>query len=182
MRIRAAPILAVVGRKNSGKTRIVEYLVSNLAATGIRIAVLKHVHHPDFTLDTPGKDSWKHARAGARVVVIVGKNEIAVIKKVDTSNYDMDELLSTLKEENLDLICLEGFHSLIARDESVFKIVTARNQSELEDTLRGTAPPILAISGLVSKEGLKSKSGLPIINLELEGEKLVKLIKNRVLK
>ncbi|NIN51937.1 MAG: hypothetical protein GTO23_02040 [Nitrososphaeria archaeon] len=63
MQLRATPILVVVGKKDSGKTRVIEYLVSNLAATGMRVAILKHVHHPDFTLDIQGKDSWKHARA-----------------------------------------------------------------------------------------------------------------------
>ncbi|PMP97204.1 MAG: molybdopterin-guanine dinucleotide biosynthesis protein MobB, partial [Nitrososphaera sp.] len=48
-------VIAVVGRKKSGKTTIVEGVTGALTKLGCRVAVLKHIHHDDFDVDVPGK-------------------------------------------------------------------------------------------------------------------------------
>jgi molybdopterin-guanine dinucleotide biosynthesis protein B len=55
------PIIAIVGRTNSGKTTLIEQLIPALARRGCRVATIKHHHHGDFEADHPGKDSWRHA-------------------------------------------------------------------------------------------------------------------------
>ena len=82
-------ILAVVGSKNSGKTTTVELLVEGLTKNGHQVATVKRIHEPDFTIDTPGKDSWKHAKAGARTVVCVAPKEMTIIRKVDTTKISL---------------------------------------------------------------------------------------------
>ncbi len=180
--LNTVPVLAVVGRKATGKTRVLEYIVSRLASSGIKIAVLKHVHHPNFTIDTPGKDTWKYGKAGARAVMVVGKEEIAVIRKIDASSYNLPELLGLLDRDNLDMICLEGFHSSVAKDRRIFKIVTAKDQDDLTATLNGTVPPILAVCGLISRKKSGFEGEIPVINIDVENNQLIRLIEQQFLK
>ncbi len=70
-------IVAVVGNSNSGKTTAVEVLIKGLTEKGYKIGSAKHIPDPEFTIDTKGKDTWKHARAGANTVLSVGQNELA---------------------------------------------------------------------------------------------------------
>ena len=52
---------------------------------------------------------------------------------------------------NLDIVFIEGFHSLIAKRADVPKIITAIDEEGLKQTLEGTVEPILAIAGIVAK-------------------------------
>ncbi|MEK6695521.1 MAG: molybdopterin-guanine dinucleotide biosynthesis protein B, partial [Nitrospirota bacterium] len=70
------PILCFVGRSNSGKTTLIERLISVLVQDGYRIATIKHAGH-GFNLDTEGKDSWRHKRAGASTVIVTTKGSLA---------------------------------------------------------------------------------------------------------
>ncbi len=70
-------IIHIVGRKNSGKTRLVVDLVQSLTASGLKVATIKHTHH-QHELDTPGKDSWAHRQAGASIVGVLAQNMSAV--------------------------------------------------------------------------------------------------------
>ena len=49
-------VLGVVGWSGSGKTVLLEYLVAQLTADGLRVNVIKHSHH-DIMLEPPHKDS-----------------------------------------------------------------------------------------------------------------------------
>jgi len=176
------PIIAVIGRSKSGKTTLVEYLISRLSKEGLKVGTIKHVHHKDFSINTEGKDTWRHSKAGAEVVVTVAPREIAVIKKLENSKLQVEEIVDLLKNEELDLLILEGFHSLMAKRKDVFKIVTAKGKEDLLETLEGTLFPILAITGPVARR--KTDIGevdLPVIDLYTEGERVLKLVKNRVL-
>jgi molybdopterin-guanine dinucleotide biosynthesis protein B len=74
-------ILAVVGTKKAGKTTTIEALIRELSKRGYRVAAIKHIPDPDFSVDTPGKDTWRYAQAGARTIVSVAEKEIATIEK-----------------------------------------------------------------------------------------------------
>ena len=85
-------VIAVVGTKNSGKTTTIEYLVSELTKRGHRITVIKHISKPDFTIDTPGKDTWKFAKAGAKTIISVAQNEVAKIEKIKLENFQVKQI------------------------------------------------------------------------------------------
>jgi molybdopterin-guanine dinucleotide biosynthesis protein B len=70
-----------VGRSNSGKTTLIERLILELTETGYRVATIKHAGH-GFDLDTEGKDSWRHKRAGASQVVVLSKGSLAMFTDV----------------------------------------------------------------------------------------------------
>ncbi len=78
------PIFSVVGPKNTGKTTLIERLIPALGRRGFRVGALKHHHAGDFQADTPGKDSWRHARAGARVTGVIAPGKLALFVATDT--------------------------------------------------------------------------------------------------
>ena len=105
-------IVAVVESKQSGKTTAIENLVQGLTKRGYRIATVNHIPEADFTIDKEGKDTWRHTRAGASIVITVAPNELAIIKKVDTTKYSLNEIVRNV-EDDVDITILEGFRKLI---------------------------------------------------------------------
>ncbi len=99
-------IVAVVGFKGAGKTRLIENLVRCLSSKGYRVGTLKHStpHHP---LDTPGKDTWRHREAGAEASAVIADGRAAIF--IDRP-LSLAEALDTLGP--LDLVVLEGFKSV----------------------------------------------------------------------
>ncbi|MFO0903244.1 MAG: molybdopterin-guanine dinucleotide biosynthesis protein B [Pirellulales bacterium] len=67
----------IIGGKNHGKTTLVEELVAELTARGLRVGTIKHTHH-HHELDVPGKDSHRHRAAGAAVVGILTRSLNAI--------------------------------------------------------------------------------------------------------
>ncbi|WP_447977572.1 molybdopterin-guanine dinucleotide biosynthesis protein B [Candidatus Nitrospira bockiana] len=117
----AVPILSFVGRSNSGKTTLIERLIPELVLAGYRVATIKHAGH-GFDLDTEGKDSWRHKRAGASSVIVVSKGSLALFSDV-SSEIRVEELRERFLSRDLDLIIAEGWKS-----EGFPKIVVVRDQ------------------------------------------------------
>jgi molybdopterin-guanine dinucleotide biosynthesis protein MobB len=180
--------ISVIGASGSGKTATIEYLISRLSKVGFKVGSIKHVHRAEFSIDTPGKDTWRHMKAGALVTVSVAPKEIAVIKKITASKpgcqHDLDEILSLLAAEGLDIVFLEGLHSLVAGRADIPKIVAAKDLDDLKKMLEGTAPPILAITGLVARgrSGVRLPSGVkvPVVDLSRDGDLLFGLVKDYI--
>jgi molybdopterin-guanine dinucleotide biosynthesis protein B len=63
-------IVAVVGFSETGKTRLVARLITELRRRGVRVAAVKRCGH-GFSLDAEGKDSADFAAAGAEGVALV---------------------------------------------------------------------------------------------------------------
>ncbi len=100
------PIVSIVGRSGSGKTTLIERLIPVLAARGARVATVKHHRHRS-PVDVPGKDSWRHARAGARAVVVAGAAELAFFRPMEGP----PALEGIVREylHDVDLVLTEGF-------------------------------------------------------------------------
>lgn len=131
------PVFSVVGGKsNVGKTTIICAIVEELKNRGYRVATIKH-HGKDFEMDYPGKDTWKHAQAGADRVIISSPVKMASIERVE-KEYDLDDIISTI--DNVDIIITEGykeeykpklevirkgvFENLVSKEDELFAIVT----------------------------------------------------------
>ncbi|MCW4005207.1 MAG: molybdopterin-guanine dinucleotide biosynthesis protein B [Candidatus Bathyarchaeota archaeon] len=171
-------VIAAVGTSGSGKTTTLEYLISNLTKEGYKIGTIKHVHHRGFSMDKEGSNTWRHAKAGSKVTAAISPEEIAVIKKTDAALNDLDQVIALLEREQLDIIFIEGFHSLIAKREDVPKLITAKDVENLHRTLEGTAQPILAVTGVIGEnKPADSGTDIPILKLPEEGEQILQLIR-----
>lgn len=103
--IEMIPIISVVGKSNVGKTTLLEKLLPELKKRGYRVATIKHDVH-GFSIDQPGKDTWRHAQAGADMVIISSQQKMAVIERVEQERT-LDEIATGI--ENIDLILTEGY-------------------------------------------------------------------------
>jgi molybdopterin-guanine dinucleotide biosynthesis protein MobB len=127
MRVKV-PVVAVVGSKDSGKTIVVENLVHELTKKGYRVATAKHVNIKGFSIDTKGKDTWRHLTAGANPVISVSDAETAIMIKNGEKKFSPNQILRFAPE--IDVILLEGFSWLVLGDEYVGKIFCVKNMEE----------------------------------------------------
>ena len=101
------PIVSIIGKSNSGKTTLIEKLIKELRRRNYRVATVKHhVHTDQQSFDTPGKDSYRHAQAGAEQVVL--------ISPLTTVTFAYPPQPPTLQEvanqiQGVDVILAEGF-------------------------------------------------------------------------
>jgi molybdopterin-guanine dinucleotide biosynthesis protein MobB len=144
-------VIAVVGSKSSGKTTTIEALTRELTRRGYRIAAVKHVPEPEFTMDTVGKDTWRFAQSGAETIISVASHEIATIEKVKTENFPLKEILQ--KCEGFDVVFLEGFRKFVVEQRYIYKIVTVKYIKEALEAAK-SFKPILAFVGPCSTENL----------------------------
>jgi len=96
-------ILGIYGYHNSGKTELVEKLVERLTSKDYRVATIKNIPR-EFSIDTEKKDTWRHKKAGAEVVVASSLNETTFIFG---RNMALDEIFTRL--EGYDVILVEGY-------------------------------------------------------------------------
>lgn len=102
-------VFGITGWKNSGKTRLVAGLVSELTSRGFAVSTIKHAHH-GFDVDKPGTDSFAHREAGAREVALVsGIRWVLMHELRDEKEPTLDEILARLSP--CDLVIIEGFKS-----------------------------------------------------------------------
>jgi molybdopterin-guanine dinucleotide biosynthesis protein B len=101
-----AAIISFIGKSNSGKTTLLEKVISELNSRKYRIATIKHTAE-EATLDTPGKDTWRHLRAGSKATAIGSDKRIVLIKPVKSKSTV--EEMARLLGEDYDIIITEGF-------------------------------------------------------------------------
>ena len=99
------PIVSLVGKSGSGKTTFLEKLLPELKRRGYRVATVKHDIH-GFDVDHPGKDTWRHAQAGADAVVISSPRRMALIQRLD-EEMSLDEIAGYM--QSVDIIITEGY-------------------------------------------------------------------------
>lgn len=100
------PVISIVGGKShSGKTTLLEKIIREAKRRGWRVATLKHDVH-EFEMDKPGKDTWRHAQAGADFVAISSPQKIAILESV-SEEQPIDEVLARI--QGVDVIFTEGY-------------------------------------------------------------------------
>jgi molybdopterin-guanine dinucleotide biosynthesis protein MobB len=99
-------ILLIVGKKKVGKTTLIENLITRLKNRGHRIGSMKYTTQ-DHEFDTPGKDSFRHAQAGAESTLILSPTKIALFSRTLRSRK-VEQLLDFVFAD-CDLVIGEGF-------------------------------------------------------------------------
>lgn len=100
-------IFGVTGWKNSGKTGLMERLITEFTARGLTVSSIKHAHH-SFDIDHPGRDSYRHRDAGVRQVLLASRNRWALMHELrDEDEPSLGDLLKQLSP--VDLVLIEGY-------------------------------------------------------------------------
>ena len=100
-------VFGLAGWSGSGKTTLVARLVPELVRRGFSVSTMKHAHH-DFDVDTPGKDSYEHRRAGATEVLVTSNNRWALMHELRGTPEPTPEALIQAMTP-VDLLLIEGF-------------------------------------------------------------------------
>ena len=100
--------VAFIGRKNSGKTTLIEQVIAELTRRGMAVSSLKHHSHDDFEIDIPGKDSYRHHEAGTIATSIASAHRFGLIEKTGTIADDPAQqciqAISALPASNLVIV------------------------------------------------------------------------------
>lgn len=100
-------VFGIVGYKNTGKTGLMERLVTEITGRGLTVSTIKHAHH-NFDVDHAGKDSFRHRAAGASQVLLSSSNRWALMSELrGAEEPKLDDLLA--KMTPVDLILIEGY-------------------------------------------------------------------------
>lgn len=102
---KGVPVVSMVGRSGVGKTTALEPIIRELKRRGYKVGTVKHHRHA-FDVDQPGKDSWRHARAGSDAVAIAGVDKLAVVRRLQ-AEMSLDEIVSLLGD--VDIVITEGY-------------------------------------------------------------------------
>ncbi|HEX9790470.1 MAG TPA: molybdopterin-guanine dinucleotide biosynthesis protein B [Kiloniellales bacterium] len=100
-------VFGLAGWSGAGKTTLVCALIPALTRRGLRVSTLKHAHHA-FDIDTPGKDSYEHRRAGATEVMVASANRWAIVHELrGEPEPASSELIRRMT--SVDLLLIEGY-------------------------------------------------------------------------
>jgi molybdopterin-guanine dinucleotide biosynthesis protein B/molybdopterin-guanine dinucleotide biosynthesis protein len=122
---RAAPasesqpaLVAIVGKSDSGKTTLVERLIPELKALGLRVGSVKHDAH-DFEIDHAGKDSWRHGQAGGEAYAVASPQRLAFVTQLP------EELpIETIARRffaGFDIVVAEGYKRSAPHKVEIFR-------------------------------------------------------------
>jgi molybdopterin-guanine dinucleotide biosynthesis protein B len=100
------PIVSIIGKANSGKTTLLERLIPALMARSVRVGTIKH-HVHEFDMDTPGKDTWRHKQAGAKVVALSSPTGLGIVRDTER-DIPLSEVVSRYFDD-VDLVMTEGY-------------------------------------------------------------------------
>ncbi len=136
--------IGVIGRSGTGKTTLIEKIVSHLVSKGLTVGAIKHSSHQNF--DLSGKDTHRIRDAGAEIVVGISREEIITLRSA-TKNFTSTQQLQDLIMDEVDVIIIEGFRSLVRKDNSILKIILAQDTKHLQPWLPGLVGRKIAVLG-----------------------------------
>jgi molybdopterin-guanine dinucleotide biosynthesis protein B len=119
-------ILQIVGFQNSGKTTLMEKLISRANQKGLKAASIKHHGHGGVPNDgSSTKDSIRHFKAGAIVSSVTGGGVIQLSARVD--DWSLEEIIKLYSFFSIDVIFVEGY-----KREYYPKVVLIRDETDLQ--------------------------------------------------
>jgi molybdopterin-guanine dinucleotide biosynthesis protein MobB len=105
----APTVVAIVGRKNSGKTTLLVAVAAELRRRGYRVASMKHGHHR-FEIDHEGRDSWRHVHeGGVEAVLLVSAGKIALVMDAPEEPDPETLLRRHYAGQAYDVVLVEGY-------------------------------------------------------------------------
>ena len=131
-------IYGVTGWKNAGKTTLMERLVQEFVARGLKVSTVKHAHH-DTDVDQEGRDSFRHRTAGAQEVMLASPKRWALMHELrGDAEPPLSELLARMS--TVDLILVEGYKSEAHPKIEAYRSVSVKAPlAETNATIRAIA-------------------------------------------
>lgn len=175
---RPSPAVSFVGRQNSGKTTLLEKIIAELTRQGLAVGTLKHHGHPDFEIDIPGKDSYRHRAAGSKATAILSSKRLALTCDL-TQEISCSEALDLMP--NYDLVLVEGFRGIglpsiellraenpkdqIAAKALIDRLSGAHSCSDIETPDRPAAPAAI-VTNMPAVEQVARETAVEVFGFE----------------
>ena len=175
---RPSPAVSFVGRQNSGKTTLLEKIIAELTRQGLAVGALKHHGHPDFEIDIPGKDSYRHRAAGSKATAILSSKRLALTCDL-TQEISCSEALELMP--NYDLVLVEGFRGIglpsiellraenpkdqIAAKALIDRLSGAHSCSDIETPDRPAAPAAI-VTNMPAVEQVARETAVEVFGFE----------------
>src|SRR5688500_2967334 len=118
--MRRPPMVAVIGRKHSGKTTLTVRLSAALHARGHRVMTIKHGSHT-FNIDPATTDTYRHYHEGAAErVAMSAPDKFALIARWDAELGP--EEIAERHMSDADIVICEGFKMSALPKIEVFRV------------------------------------------------------------
>lgn len=144
----------ITGRKNSGKTHLMERLVAEFTRRGLAVSTVKHAHHA-VDIDQPGRDSYRHREAGAHEVIVASQRRWALMHELRGADEPaLDALLARLAP--VDLVLVEGYKA------APHPKIEAHRAETGQPLLATGNPTIRAVASNAAPAGL----AVPVLDLD----------------
>lgn len=151
--------IGVLGDSGTGKTTLIEQIISNLSAKGFKVGAVKHSSHDIFDLE--GKDTRRFRNAGADVVVGISEEETMIVKKA--ANPRNIEAIEEILGSDVDVVFMEGLRAFVGKEDRILKIVIINSPDTLPRLLSDLKGRIV----VVMRAAWKSKPNYKIKDLTI---------------
>jgi molybdopterin-guanine dinucleotide biosynthesis protein MobB len=156
--MRQPPMVAIIGKKHSGKTTLTVRLTAELHRRGHRVMTIKHGSHT-FNIDPTTTDTYRHYHEGnAERVAMAAPDKFALI--VRWSEEEGPEEIAARHMSDADIVVCEGFKRSRLPKIEVFR--HAAHDSPLYDPTDPASDDYLA----VVSDGPVANVAVPVIRLD----------------
>lgn len=153
-------VISVIGYSNTGKTTTIEAIIKELKKRNYSVGTVKCSHH-EFSVDTEGKNTYRHKKAGAELVTSRNEIETAILWP---GKMDIYQLLQLYDQ---DYVIIEGESGVNAPN-----IVTGDSNKGIEEKINNLT---ILISGKSAHE-ISEYKGIKAISALINIEELVDFI------
>jgi molybdopterin-guanine dinucleotide biosynthesis protein B len=148
-------LLAVVGKKNAGKTTLVVALVKDLVRRKHRVMTIKHGSHP-FEMDQQGRDTWRHMHEGGAERVVMETPSSRVVIARPQEPLGPRELAAQFLSE-AEFVIVEGF-----KESDLPKIEVFRSAVHPEPLYQAGAPGADQFIGIITDDR-SFRASIPVL-------------------
>jgi len=174
--MRRPPMVAITGRKNSGKTTLLVRLAAELHRRGHRVMTIKHGAH-SFNIDPATTDTYRHYHEGSvERVAMVAPDKFALIMR--WSEEMSPDAIASKYMRDADAVLCEGFKS------SALPKIEIHRRAVHERPLWVADSEQAAYYRAIVTDDPAVMAPFPIIRLDAEGwlERLVSLVEHEIMK
>ena len=155
------PMVAIIGRKNSGKTTLVVRLAAELHRRGHRVLTIKHGAHT-FNIDPASTDTYRHYHEGhAERVAMVAPDKFALVMRW-SDELSAEDIASRYMSDAHIVIC-EGF-----KKSALPKIEIHRRDAHAAPLLGGPEVDASTYCAMVTDD-VSAVSNVQVIRLDADG-------------
>jgi molybdopterin-guanine dinucleotide biosynthesis protein B len=169
-------MVAIIGRKHSGKTTLVVRLAAELHRRGHRVMTIKHGAHT-FNIDPASTDTYRHYHEGhAERVAMVAPDKFALVARW-SDEMSAEEIVDRHMAD-ADIVLCEGF-----KRSSLPKIEIHRHEAHPAPLLGSAEVDAATYRALVTDDD-RVATTLPVIRLDADGwlEKLAEFVEGKIMK